>query len=219
MRVIALALCALLTACGGGGASAPPVAVDPPPPPLHITEPALQTSASVVFIGDSITAMWPLKDYVPDAVNAGVSAEETTQMLERFDRDVLSHNPAVVVILAGTNDIRHRDSSDLGSLVAMVQKAQAANIRVIVGTLLPTESLGSNPTLERQLYQIWNQAIADGVGSYGYDVANFHDAMILSNGKPNQTLFVDGLHPNEHGYNEMWYVLRPILAKLAPATQ
>jgi lysophospholipase L1-like esterase len=48
-------------------------------------------------------------------------------------------------------------------------------------------------------------------------VANFHDSMVLSNGKVNQTLFVDGLHPNKDGYNEMWYVLRPILVKLTPA--
>ena len=63
----------------------------------------------VVFYGNSITDVWagyfdsmfPGKPYV----GRGISGQTTPQMLVRFRQDVIALNPAVVVILAGTNDI------------------------------------------------------------------------------------------------------------------
>lgn len=65
----------------------------------------------IVFYGDSITDFWgrgadngsffPGKGYI----NRGISGETTPQMLVRFEQDVVHLHPAVVVILAGTNDI------------------------------------------------------------------------------------------------------------------
>ena len=63
----------------------------------------------VVFFGNSITDAWassfesmfPGKPYV----GRGISGQTTPQMLVRFRQDVVSLNPSVVVILAGTNDI------------------------------------------------------------------------------------------------------------------
>src|SRR5260370_12556326 len=63
----------------------------------------------VVFYGDSITEAWvrsegvffPGKSYV----GRGISGQTTPQMVVRFQQDVVHLKPAVVVILAGTNDI------------------------------------------------------------------------------------------------------------------
>ena len=63
----------------------------------------------VVFYGNSITDAWaahfpvmfPGKPYV----GRGISGQTTPQMLIRFRQDVVALKPAVVVILAGTNDI------------------------------------------------------------------------------------------------------------------
>jgi len=60
-------------------------------------------------MGDSITDNWgrqygkffPGKPYI----NRGISGQTTPQMLIRFRSDVIALRPAVVVILAGTNDI------------------------------------------------------------------------------------------------------------------
>src|SRR5688572_29214196 len=67
--------------------------------------------------------------HVPGAINAGVSGNETGQMLARFDADVLAHDPAVLVLLGGTNDIRNRDSADPEKLFEIVSRAKAADIR------------------------------------------------------------------------------------------
>lgn len=210
MRAVTLFLMALLIACGGGGSDE---AKDPPPPPLHAAEPPLLTNATVVFMGDSITNLWPLQNFVPGSINVGVNGNTTAQMLERFDADVLARQPSIVVILGGTNDIA-AGNSDPVHLYAMVQKAMAAKAVVVVGTLPPPAS--PTPELTQQMYTQYNQAVRDGAGAYGYQVANFHSAMVLSNGKINQSLFLDGVHPNADGYNEMWWVLRPILASLRP---
>src|SRR5215218_1669975 len=63
----------------------------------------------VVFIGDSITDGWgrrtnPFFSGKP-YVNRGISGQTTPQMLVRFRADVVALSPAVVVILAGINDI------------------------------------------------------------------------------------------------------------------
>ena len=63
----------------------------------------------VVFMGNSITEAWaklfpqmfPGKPYI----GRGISGQTTPQMLVRFRQDVIALKPAVVVILAGTNDI------------------------------------------------------------------------------------------------------------------
>ena len=67
----------------------------------------------VVFMGDSITDNWDNEGYggfFPGKpyVNRGISGQTTPQMLVRFRQDVVSLKPAVVVILAGTNDIAAR---------------------------------------------------------------------------------------------------------------
>ncbi|HEV8495641.1 MAG TPA: GDSL-type esterase/lipase family protein, partial [Gemmatimonadaceae bacterium] len=63
----------------------------------------------VVFMGNSITDGWarffpqmfPGKPYI----GRGIGGQTTPQMLVRFRQDVVALKPAVVVILAGTNDI------------------------------------------------------------------------------------------------------------------
>ena len=82
----------------------------------------------IVFLGDSITEDWITEDWIREDwiredwqdtisrsraprpagreyVNRGISGQTTAQMLLRFRQDVISLHPAVVVILAGTNDI------------------------------------------------------------------------------------------------------------------
>ncbi|MBW3622574.1 MAG: SGNH/GDSL hydrolase family protein [Armatimonadetes bacterium] len=74
----------------------------------------------IVALGDSITEMggskggyvWQieqvLRTHYPDAririFNAGISGQDSTQMLGRFQKDVLSREPTLIMISAGIND-------------------------------------------------------------------------------------------------------------------
>ncbi|MDB5252886.1 MAG: acylhydrolase, partial [Flaviaesturariibacter sp.] len=62
----------------------------------------------VVFMGNSITEGWVKADsafFTKGYIGRGISGQTTAQMLVRFRADVIELKPAVVVILAGTNDI------------------------------------------------------------------------------------------------------------------
>lgn len=195
MKRILVALC--LTGCG---------ATDPT---------AIQTTDTIVFIGDSITQQWPLDLYLSSAINAGVSGNETRQMAARFDTDVIAHSPDIVVILGGINDIRNRDSADPEYLLQMAAKAKSAGAKVIMGTLPPAaRNMGAYPAAESDLIDVMNDKIRKGAATHGYLVAEYHDAMTIG-GFLNPLLYEDRfLHPNERGYAAMWTALAPVLRTL-----
>lgn len=198
-----------LTACGGDSHSSQPL--------RRLNQPAATSTGPIVFMGDSITMLWPLQEFVPDAINAGISGNETGQMRARFETDVLALHPSILVLLGGTNDIRNRDSADAENLFAMVRLAKDAGIRVIVGTLPPADiNLGSYPEVERKLFAVMNDKIAKAAAKYGYDVADYYGAMTLADGSLDTYKYADRyLHPNRAGYEAMWLALQPVLTQLA----
>src|SRR6202167_2433351 len=92
----------------------------------------------VVFMGDSITEGWKIEGpdgYFPGKpyVNRGISGQTTPQMLVRFRQDVVDLKPAVVVILAGINDIAGNTGPETleeieGNLASMAELAAASQI-------------------------------------------------------------------------------------------
>lgn len=174
------------------------------------TKPA-ETTGTVVFVGDSITELWPLDRYLKGAINAGVSGNETSQMLARFDQDVLAHHPALVVIDGGINDIRNHDSGDSVNILDMVQRARAANVKVVVGTIMLSSALGSNADSRTALILSMDDDIRAAASSYGFTVADYYRATLNKSGSLDRRLFRDGLHPNRRGYDAMWRELLPVL--------
>jgi acyl-CoA thioesterase I len=172
----------------------------------------IQVTGPIVFIGDSITQLWPVEDYIEGAVNMGVSGNETPQMLDRFDRDVLSRQPVMVVIHGGINDIRNQRRTDCGSLLAMVEMARAANIKVVVGTVMLADSLGGDRKLKKQLIGLMNDEIRVAADSYGFAVVDYFSASTSARGLMDRGKFPDGLHPNRRGYDAMWKRLEPVLS-------
>ncbi|MDP7304352.1 MAG: GDSL-type esterase/lipase family protein, partial [Pirellulaceae bacterium] len=67
---------------------------------------------SIVFLGDSITQGWGNKmadSFIGAKVaNRGISGDTSRGMLIRLREDVLSLNPACVVMLMGTNDLEEK---------------------------------------------------------------------------------------------------------------
>src|SRR5438105_8429950 len=97
-------------------------------------------------MGNSITESWaksfptqfPAKPYI----GRGISGQTTPQMLVRFRQDVVALQPAVVVILAGTNDIAGNTGPSTiemieDNLMSMTEIAKANGIRVVLSSVLP----------------------------------------------------------------------------------
>lgn len=167
----------------------------------------------VVFYGNSITdswarhfaAMFPGKPYV----GRGISGQTTPQMLVRFHQDVVALKPAVVVILAGTNDIAGNTGPSTQAMIednlsAMIEIARAHGIRVVLSSVLPVYDYPWRPGLEPApkiiALNAWIKRYAASVGATYLD---YHAAMADARGGLPPALAGDGVHPNEAGYRLM----------------
>jgi lysophospholipase L1-like esterase len=184
---------------------------------------ATRTSARrVIFFGDSITDNWskqafggffPGKPYV----NRGIGGQTTTQMLVRVRADVIDLKPAVVVILAGTNDV----SGNAGpmtpegieaNLASLAELAHASNIKVVLATLLPVGDDKKDPagkTIMRskdrppEVLRAVNHWIAGYTKKSHHVFLDYYAALADATGAFKPELNFDGLHPNAAGYAVM----------------
>jgi lysophospholipase L1-like esterase len=167
----------------------------------------------VVFMGNSITegwvphfpAMFPGKPYI----GRGIGGQTTPQMLIRFHADVVSLKPAVVVILAGTNDIAGNTGPSTNEMIqdniaAMTNVAKANGIRVVLSSILPVFDYpwrpGLTPAPRIVAINAWMKAYAAKVGAVYLD---YHTAMKDDRDGLRAGLGDDGVHPNEAGYRIM----------------
>jgi lysophospholipase L1-like esterase len=165
----------------------------------------------VVFLGDSITDAWgrthgkffPGKPYL----NRGISGQTTPQMLLRFEQDVIALHPALVVILAGTNDLAGNTGPEPMSAIednfrAMVSLATSAHIRVILSSVLPATrfpwSPGIHPSESIRELNAWLEQYCN---DNGLVFLNYYPALVNADGGMKAELTTDGfVHPNDAGY-------------------
>ena len=169
----------------------------------------------VVFLGDSITDGWPLDKYFPGKpyINRGIGGQTTPQMLIRFREDVIDLQPAVLVILAGTNDIA--GNTGLMSLeeieanyTTMAELARAHEIRVVFSSILPVHNyteLSNNMFAQRPMAQIWelNRWLQEYCKANGLVYLDYFSPTLDDAGFLKKDLASDGLHPNAEGYSIM----------------
>jgi acyl-CoA thioesterase I len=175
--------------------------------------PAAPDERRVVFFGDSITEIWPT--LVPGFfsgkpwIGRGISGQTTPQMLVRFRQDVVALKPAVVVILAGTNDISGKTGPATpamiqDNLMSMTDIARANGIRVVLSSILPAKSYYWAPRVEPvatiTAVNAWMRAHARKEG-LGY--IDYHTPLAADDGGLRPELGPDGVHPNEKGFAVM----------------
>lgn len=169
----------------------------------------------VVFYGDSITDAWgrlsdtatffPGKGYI----NRGISGQTTPQMLVRFSQDVLHLHPAVVVILAGTNDVAGNTGPSTPEMIednytAMTKLAQANGIKVVLASITPAFRYPWKPAIQpveeiRTLNGWMRNFCANGACIY----LDYYKAMSDANGAMLPGYAKDGVHPTAKGYSVM----------------
>lgn len=178
---------------------------------LRLPPPA-RGAPRVIFLGDSITASWPLADLGLsrlEVLNRGIGGQTTPQMLVRFQQDVVRLRPAVVHILAATNDFAENTGpTTLAAIEAnfrsMVEIAQANHIRVVLGSVLPVADYpwrrGLQPSPRIIALNSWLQAYARERKLVYVD---YYAAVVDSAGGMKAALSGDGVHPNAAGYAVM----------------
>jgi lysophospholipase L1-like esterase len=177
----------------------------------------------VVFFGNSITEGWaPFFDAMfPDKpyVGRGISGQTTPQMLVRFRQDVVVLAPAVVVILAGTNDIAGNTGPSTQAMIednlkSMVEIAKANGIRVVLSSVLPASDYrwkpGLNPGPKIVALNAWMKEYA---GANGVVYLDYHSAMADERLGLGPEYSGDGVHPNEAGYRVMATLVEDAIAE------
>lgn len=167
----------------------------------------------VVFIGDSITAGW--SDAVPEFfadrpyIERGISGQTTTQMLVRFRSDVVDLDPAVVVILAGTNDIAGNmgpvsNETIQNNLASMIEIAAENEIRVVVSSILPTDGYPWAPDVEPAFRILAiNRWLADYAEDNDHIYLDYYARMVNDQGGMIESYTSDGVHVTGEGYRVM----------------
>jgi len=176
----------------------------------------------VIFLGDSITEGWASQPFIrdnPHFVGRGISGQTAPQMLVRFQSDVAALRPAVVHIMAGTNDIAQNtgpetDAEMFGYLVSLAQLAQANGIRVIIASVPPAADFwwhrGLDPAPKIEAFNARLKAYAK---LRGLVYADYWSVLSTNSGGMRPQYSNDGVHPNAAGYEAMRAVAKAAIAR------
>jgi lysophospholipase L1-like esterase len=167
----------------------------------------------VVFIGNSITEGWIRMDpgffSGKPYVNRGISGQTTPQMLVRFRSDAINLKPAVIVILAGINDIAGNTGPSTlemieDNLASMVDLAKANGISVVLSSVLPAFDFpwyrGMQPAEKVVQLNVWIKNYTEKSGCIYLD---YFTPMADERHGLKAELTYDGVHPNLAGYKVM----------------
>lgn len=182
---------------------------------------------TIVCHGDSLTEgsdiessyTWPhlvensLKVKV---INSGIGGDTSAGLLSRFSQDVVRHQPEMVLILGGTNDLWWDLEVNLilSNIFTMACQARYRNIVPIVG--LPLPLFMANIRLQDMMAPLtgWDKCVnklselvrALAASANASDIAclDFHHPFLDENGDALGKYYLeDGLHPNKLGHRLM----------------
>ena len=167
----------------------------------------------VVFMGNSITDGWIRADSnfftEHPYIDRGISGQTTSQMLVRFRQDVIDLKPAVVMILAGINDIAGNTGpmtleQTLGNIASMAELAKANDIRVVISSVLPAYDFPWHPGLQPadKVLKL-NAMLKAYANKNGIVYLDYFSAMADERKGLPKSLSEDGVHPNLEGYKIM----------------
>ena len=170
----------------------------------------------IVFTGSSTIARWKtIADYFPGlrVVNRGFGGSQMEDSLYFAERILASHEPAAIVIFAGSNDINAGKSPDVvvENFKAFTAKVRAllpkTEIRYIEITTSPSRWTQRDKVIEAN-----RQIRAFCEATPGVKFIAVREKFLGTNGEPREELFEsDRLHPNADGYKILADAIRPLL--------
>jgi len=177
----------------------------------------------VVFMGNSITDFW--EKLSPEFfknrpyIDRGYSGQTSPQMLLRFRADVIKLKPAVVLILAGTNDIAGNTGPSTlemieDNIISMAELAKANHIEPILCSVLPAAKFPWKPEVESigKIIAL-NKMIKSYADKTGLIYVDYYSAMVDDHQGLKAEYSKDGVHPTAEGYKAMEPLAEAAIAK------
>jgi lysophospholipase L1-like esterase len=182
---------------------------------------------TIVCHGDSLTEgpdlakndTWPVlvqKALNINMINSGISGDTTGGLLSRFHADVIQYQPAMVIILGGTNDLWWDLSINTiqSNIFAMACQALHHGITPVIGLPLPlhVEAAKRQDMLvpvrgyERCIEKMTElvRALSDSADKTEVQCLDFYHSFFDQQGDVlEKYFFEDGLHPNKFGHRLM----------------
>lgn len=184
----------------------------------------IKKPTKVVFLGNSITDGWfkkrPEFFIANKFVGRGIGGQTTSQMLTRFQADVIDLKPKAVVILAGTNDIARNNGiishkHILQNIKSMCELAQYHKIKPILCSILPVYQFRWNPKLTpAEDIKKMNEMIKTYAKENGFGYIDYYSAMVDERGGLPVELAEDGVHPTLAGYAIMEPIALEVVRKI-----
>lgn len=194
--------------------------------PANAALPPPSGERRVVFLGDSITDGWDLAKFFPGKpyINRGIGGQVTTQMLVRFNADVVALHPTAVVILGGINDLTGALQVESTAQIeanyrAMAQLAEVNGIKPIFTALTPLNNYTDNARTmlderDPRLIAELNRWLADFCAEHHYGFIDYGPALRDAKGMLAARFTSDGLHPNDAAHEVMTPVAADELARV-----
>ncbi|OCA71900.1 hypothetical protein BBH99_13375 [Chryseobacterium contaminans] len=178
----------------------------------------------VVFMGNSITEGW-VKSHPEffsenNYTGRGISGQTTSQMLLRFQSDVVALKPKLVIINAGTNDIAQNagiydPDFTFNNIKAMADIAQNNGIKVIIASVLPAAAFPWRKEITEvsQKVDALNNRLKQYASNNKFIFVDYNTAMRDAKGGMREGLSKDGIHPVPAGYAIMEPMIKNAIHK------
>ena len=191
----------------------------------------------MVMLGASYAASWNLGNLPVEVINAGVTGERSSDMLARFDRDVLTVQPRAVLLWGFNNDLFRADQMERAlprireSYLEMIKRARAHGIEPILATDVtirpPLEFLETIKStvgwlLRKRSYQDqvnhyvieMNQWLRETASREALLLLDFESVLAGRDGQRRREFATeDGSHISPDGYAALTQYAAPILSR------
>lgn len=178
---------------------------------------------TIVCLGDSVTGVYyhtggrraypemlevAIQRAIPQAkvrvINAGISGHTTTDGLARLDRDVLQHQPDLVTISFGLNDMtRLSEEQYRQNLETLVARCRAAQARVVLCTPNSVITTSGRPLEKLKRYCDLIHSTAQSLNLPVCDQFAAGEALRASDAWAFRCTLSDEIHPNMDGHKRM----------------
>lgn len=181
----------------------------------------------IVCLGDSVTGVYyhtggqraytdmlgiALQRAVPNAkltmVNAGISGHSTVNALERLERDVLKHEPDLVTVMFGLNDMTRVPIEQYrANLITIINRCWAAGAEVLLCTPNNVIDTSSRPSAKLVTYCDVIREVGKSLGVPVADCYTGMEALRTADAFAWRLLLSDEIHPNMDGHKRMAEIL------------
>ncbi|MDA1158122.1 MAG: GDSL-type esterase/lipase family protein [Planctomycetota bacterium] len=139
-----------------------------------------------------------------EMINAGISGHTTVNALARIDRDVLAHNPDVVTVMFGLNDMTRVSLDDYrANLKTIVEKCRSVGAEVVLATPNNVIDTPSRPTNKLIMYCDVVREVGRETGVSICDTYQQLDGIRAIEPFGWRLMMSDAIHPNMAGHKSM----------------